>query len=476
MGEYQENNMRDDYSGNDDSTTGSEGQEERSQNQAYEEVFAEIERQRTQQKSWVTNIVILAFSLLVFFQLGLFSWGLEGLITLIGVILIHEMGHLFGMRLFGYKNVQMFFIPFFGAAVSGEKRDVAAYKEAIVSLLGPTPGVIIGCVLLVMFGATGREDYSNLANMFLFINVFNLLPFYPLDGGRFLYTVLFSRNRYLEMVFRVFAALALILVGYALDAWLLALLGLLNLWAVRIPFKLAKAAKEVKQSEACRNLFAGEGTEINSDAIPPSVGKAIVDKVYEQFSPPMGIGVVAGYTRQIWERVCFRPSGIFSTAGLLVVYLLAFCLPAAAFIGSAVVSGIRQSGLVETKMVEYQRPDGSKGLKEQSYVGDKLSYETEVDPENYLYHGKHISYSYTDGNTVSKEGIWNEGKWDGEWKTYDKDGELVRATIFNKGNFVSQKEKVDGQWVEKKWEDLPFITKWKIKRHYAKGGPAVKRK
>jgi Zn-dependent protease len=219
MGEYQENNMRDDYSGNDDSTTGSEGQEERSQNQAYEEVFAEIERQRTQQKSWVTNIVILAFSLLVFFQLGLFSWGLEGLITLIGVILIHEMGHLFGMRLFGYKNVQMFFIPFFGAAVSGEKRDVAAYKEAIVSLLGPTPGVIIGCVLLVMFGATGREDYSNLANMFLFINVFNLLPFYPLDGGRFLYTVLFSRNRYLEMVFRVFAALALILVGYALDAW-----------------------------------------------------------------------------------------------------------------------------------------------------------------------------------------------------------------------------------------------------------------
>ena len=127
--------MTNDYPENSDPSIEDKGPEEQPKEQAYEEVFAEIERQRTHQKSWVTNIIILAFSLLIFFQLGLFSWGLEGLITLIGVLLIHELGHLFGMRLFGYKNVQMFFIPFFGAAVSGEKRDVAAYKEAIVSFL-----------------------------------------------------------------------------------------------------------------------------------------------------------------------------------------------------------------------------------------------------------------------------------------------------------------------------------------------------
>lgn len=466
--------MMDDYSENDGSTTDNEGQEGRFNEQAYDEVFAEIEKQRARQKSWVTNIFILAFSLLIFFQLGLFSWGLKDLITLIGVIIIHELGHLFGMRLFGYKNVQMFFIPFFGAAVSGEKRDVAAYKEAIVSLLGPAPGIIIGCVLMMMFAASGRKDYLNLASMFLFINVFNLLPFYPLDGGRFFYTVLFSRNRYLELCFRIFAALALVIVGYFIGSWLLAGLGLLNLWVVKIPFKLGTVAKEVRQTETCRDLLAGNRAEIDSENIPRNVGELIVDEIYEQFPPPMSTNVVAGYTKQIWERICFRPGGIFSTVGLLVVYLFILCLPAAAFIGSAVVSGIKQSGLVETKVVEYQKSDGSKGLKEQSYIGDKLLHEIEVDPASYLYDGREVTYA--DGNSISGEGTWSEGKLNGEWKVYDKQGEVVRVTTYDKGNFISRRVKVDGQWAEKRWDDLTFFARWKIKRSQAKGGPAIKPK
>jgi Zn-dependent protease len=465
--------MMDDYLENSGAPTEGTGPEEQGNEQAYDEVFAEIEKQRTRQKSWVTNIFILAFSLLIFFQLGLFSWGLKDLITLIGVIIIHELGHLFGMRLFGYKNVQMFFIPFFGAAVSGEKRDVAAYKKAIVSLLGPAPGIIVGCVLMMMFAASGRKDYLNLASMFLFINVFNLLPFYPLDGGRFFYTVLFSRNRYLELCFRIFAALALVIVGYFIGSWLLAGLGLLNLWVVKIPFKLGTVAKEVKQTETCRDLLAGNRAEIDSENIPRNVGELIVDEVYEQFPPPMSTNVVAGYTKQIWERICFRPGGIFSTVGLLVVYLFILFLPAAALIGSAVVSGIRQSGLVETKVVEYQKPDGSKGLKEQSYIGDKLLHEIEVDPASYLYDGKETTY--VDGSSISGEGTWSEGKLNGEWKVYNKQGEVVRVTVYDKGNFVSRRVKVDGQWVEKKWDDLTFLARWKIKRTQAKGGPTIKR-
>ncbi|MFA5238423.1 MAG: site-2 protease family protein [Phycisphaerae bacterium] len=465
--------MTEEYTENEGLPADGVGTEGQAKEQAYVEIFAEIEKQRKHQRSWIANILILGFSLLIFSQLGFFSFGLEGLLMIVLVLLVHETGHLIGMRLFGYKNVQMFFIPFFGAAVSGEKRDVAAYKEAIVSLLGPTPGIVIGCVLVVMFAATGRNDYLTFANIFLFINLFNLLPFYPLDGGRFLYTVLFSRNRYLELCFRIFAALALVLVGYALDAWLLAILGLINLLAVKIPFKLAKVAKEVKQSEACRNLFACSIAEIDSDAIPPSVGKVIIDKVYERFPPSIGINIVAGYVKQIWERICFRPGGVFSTVGLLVVYFFLFLLPLAALIGFMVVG---RSNLVETKMVEYQKPDGSKGLKEQNYFNGKLLYEAEVDPESYLYHGKYISYSNADANIVSKEGAWNEGKWDGEWKTYDDQGELVRVTILDKGNFVSQKEKVNGQWVEKKWEDLPSLYRRVIKKQQEKvSGPKKKR-
>lgn len=458
--------MSSDYMQENDSTANGEGQVTEPEEQAYQEIFTEIDKQQSRQKSWVKNLVILAVSLLIFFQLGLFKGGLQGVLTIILVLLIHETGHLLGMRLFGYKNVQMFFIPFFGAAVSGESRNVATYKRAIISLLGPVPGIIIGCVLIFMFATTGRQNYFNLAAMFLFINIFNLLPFYPLDGGRFLYTVIFSRNRYLELCFRIFAALALIIIGYALGAWLLALLGLLNLWAVRMPFKLAKVAKEVRQSETYCDSFDGvDNKDIDSETVPPSIAKVIIDKLYEYFPPPVEISTIARYTKELWERICFRPAGIFSTAALLIVYLFVFCLPLVALIGSMIVSTIERKGFVETKIVEYQRADGSKGLKEQIYLHERLDSEIELDPESHLYHGRDIQYQYVDPNIILCEGTWSQGMLDGEWKVYDGEEELMRVTDYNQGNFVSRKVKIDGEWVEKKWEDLPFLTRWRIRRY-----------
>ena len=175
----------DNYQEDDSSTNGAP--EANTGDQVYQEILTEIDKQQTRQKSWVKNILILVISLYIFFQLGFFEGGLHSVVMLILVLLIHETGHLVGMRFFGYKNVQMFFIPFFGAAVSGESRNVATYKKAFISLLGPMPGIIIGCVLMFMYATTGRDGYLNSAGMFLFINCFNLLPFFPLDGGRFLY-------------------------------------------------------------------------------------------------------------------------------------------------------------------------------------------------------------------------------------------------------------------------------------------------
>jgi len=50
------------------------------------------------------------------------------------------------MKLFGYRDVQMFFIPMLGAAVSGVESNPSSVRKAIVSLLGPLPGIIIGII------------------------------------------------------------------------------------------------------------------------------------------------------------------------------------------------------------------------------------------------------------------------------------------------------------------------------------------
>jgi hypothetical protein len=131
----------------------------------------------------------------------------RALLILVSVLLFHESGHFVGMRLFGYRDVRMFFIPLFGAAVSGRRGDVAAWKEGIVLLLGPVPGILIGFAI-----GFGTQDHSpvmrEVALTLIGVNLFNLLPLGGLDGARLLQLVLFSRRRWLEIGFQLITGLA----------------------------------------------------------------------------------------------------------------------------------------------------------------------------------------------------------------------------------------------------------------------------
>lgn len=69
--------------------------------------------------------VLLPVTMLLFAGAALWQTGFNLLalthwvLPVIGVLLFHELGHYVAMRLFGYRDVRMFFVPFFGAAVSG---------------------------------------------------------------------------------------------------------------------------------------------------------------------------------------------------------------------------------------------------------------------------------------------------------------------------------------------------------------------
>ncbi len=112
-------------------------------------VLEELEKIRNPKGNWAQTVMILAVSLLLFVGLGMRNDPIAFIATLVGVLFFHELGHYVGMRMFGYRNVRMFFIPLFGAAVSGQKTNAKSYQEAIVSLLGPVPGLCLAIVLLV---------------------------------------------------------------------------------------------------------------------------------------------------------------------------------------------------------------------------------------------------------------------------------------------------------------------------------------
>jgi tetratricopeptide (TPR) repeat protein/Zn-dependent protease len=142
------------------------------------------------------------------------SAGKPWVVNLLLVLLIHELGHFLAMKAFGYQDVTMFFLPMFGAAVSGRKADASLSQKVWMLLAGPVPGMLVGLVLLVgQIWIPGLKSWDNLAWMLVSLNLANLLPILPLDGGKIAHLLLFSRYPLLDVGFRGVTVFCLSLLG-----------------------------------------------------------------------------------------------------------------------------------------------------------------------------------------------------------------------------------------------------------------------
>jgi Zn-dependent protease len=100
------------------------------------------------------------------------------------LLLLHELGHVFQLRREGIKASAPMFIPFLGAVISAKSMGDDAAAEARVGLAGPILGSIATLVPLGIWLATGDDFWRALAFIGFFLNLFNLVPVLPLDGGR----------------------------------------------------------------------------------------------------------------------------------------------------------------------------------------------------------------------------------------------------------------------------------------------------
>jgi Zn-dependent protease len=100
------------------------------------------------------------------------------------LIFVHEMGHVIQLRREGVKASAPMFIPFFGAVVMAKTLGENALAEARVGLAGPVLGTAGAAACLLIGEATNSDFFRALAYIGFFLNLFNLLPVLPLDGGR----------------------------------------------------------------------------------------------------------------------------------------------------------------------------------------------------------------------------------------------------------------------------------------------------
>jgi Zn-dependent protease len=130
------------------------------------------------------KLLATAGTMLVSLAAYAWLWGWQFAAGFIALLFVHEMGHAIALRREGIKASAPMFIPFLGAVISARSLGDDAVAEARVGLAGPILGSLGAAACIIVWQATGSDLWRALAFTGFFLNLFNLLPVVPLDGGR----------------------------------------------------------------------------------------------------------------------------------------------------------------------------------------------------------------------------------------------------------------------------------------------------
>ncbi len=281
-----------------------------------DEVLARLQRIQTKNSGWVNFILILGISLLMFLAAGLRDVNRSFLWWMVPILLFHELGHYLAMRWFGYRNLRMFFIPFFGAAVAGKHYNIPGWKKAVVALAGPVPGIAVGAALGIAGIVVHQPKVAEVATLMMILNGLNLLPFLPLDGGWVVHAIVFCRHPLLDLAFRLAAILAFLGMAYVLGGvFFILAVGLL----VSLPaaWHVARVAQRLRRQPAL--AVSPDGVSIPTESV-----RTILAELGAGRHTRASANVLAQQVTNVFETLNARPPGILASGGLLAVHGGAF--------------------------------------------------------------------------------------------------------------------------------------------------------
>lgn len=143
----------------------------------------------------VVKVALMAASVAVYSVM----FTLEFALALVGVLVFHEYGHLRAMKKCGLPTKGMYLIPFVGGLAVGDMPK-SRWQDVYISMMGPVFGLILTVAFYIVYLLTDSHFAGLVASTSALLNLFNLIPVHPLDGGRVVKSLVFSGRNYLALV------------------------------------------------------------------------------------------------------------------------------------------------------------------------------------------------------------------------------------------------------------------------------------
>ncbi len=171
-------------------------------------------------KLWWTVVTGVAFYLVLAWLIGPVSSG-----VFMTALCIHEAGHIWAMRRCGIGLQSLNFIPLVGAMARPASEFKSQDEEAYIAIMGPAWGLGSALLAYLAYLATGLPQLALVAKWAAILNLFNLIPVSPLDGGRVIKSIVWSASERAGQILLVLGPVVLIGLTIYSRIWLLGLIA-----------------------------------------------------------------------------------------------------------------------------------------------------------------------------------------------------------------------------------------------------------
>ena len=227
----------------------------------------------------------------------------------------------------------MMFVPLMGAFVQGVKSRYSQKESFFVVMGGPIPGILFGLIGSVFAVVYHVPWLFELSGIFMLLNMINLLPLDPLDGGQlFRLLVKYDHDLFL-MIFSLVSSIILIAIGLFTDSWPLTLFGFLMSFRVRSIQKKYLIRKELIRNQinyriSYEDLSNRDYSKMKSIVLDHNPAL----KKYKELSQKPNDVLTAENVNSVLETPLSLDSSIWFKIAVIAAWVLSLFLPIVLFV------------------------------------------------------------------------------------------------------------------------------------------------